>query len=118
MCAATGNYVTSGPNPQPVAGIWDGSRWTLEAIPHSHPELNLTGVACQSPTDCQAVGFALHSPLALGWNGSAWTVEPTPPAHTSKQFAAELAAVSTVPGGGFVAVGYTHSTDVLVERHG
>ena len=117
FCAAVGNYVTTGPYPQPLAGVWDGSSWRVEAIPHSHPELNLEGVACVAASSCQAVGYTLNGTLALGWNGTAWTLEATPSPHSTKEFPTELSAVSTVPGGGFVAVGYTHSVKSLVELH-
>jgi hypothetical protein len=117
FCAAVGNYVTSGPYPQPLAGVWNGGGWRVEAIPHRHPELNLQGVACLAPSSCQAVGYTLHGTLAIGWDGAAWTLETTPPSHSTKQFPTELSAVSAVPGGGFVAVGYAHTVKALVERH-
>ena len=117
FCAAVGNYVTSGPYPQPLTGVWNGGGWRVEAIPHRHPELNLQGVACLTESSCQAVGFALHGPLAIGWNGAAWTLETTPPSHSTRQFPSELSAVSAVPGGGFIAVGYAHTVKALVEHH-
>jgi hypothetical protein len=120
FCAASGNYVTTGPYPQPLAGVWNASGWHVEAIPHHHPELNLVGVACLSPSSCQAVGFTLHSTLAIGWNGANWSLELTPPSHSNRQFPTEFSAASTIPGGGYLAVGYVqaHRTlKALVERH-
>jgi hypothetical protein len=117
FCAAVGNYVTSGPYPQPLAGVWNGGGWRVEAIPHRHPELNLQGVACLTASSCHAVGYTLHGTLAIGWNGTAWTLDATPPSHSTKQFPTELSAVSAVPGGGFVAVGYAHTVRALVEYH-
>ncbi|MGH2849754.1 MAG: hypothetical protein ACRDLP_03965, partial [Solirubrobacteraceae bacterium] len=117
FCAAVGNYVTSGPYPQPLAGVWNGHGWRVEPIPHRHPELNLEGVACLTATSCHAVGYTLHGTLAIGWNGTAWMLDPTPPSHSTKQFPTELSAVSAMPGGGFVAVGYAHRVKVLVEHH-
>jgi hypothetical protein len=117
FCAAVGNYVTSGPYPQPLAGVWNGDGWRVEAIPHRHPELNLQGVGCLTASSCQAVGYTLHGTLAIGWNGTAWTLDATPPSHSTKQFPTELSAVSAVPGGGFIAVGYAHTVKALVEHH-
>ena len=51
------------------------------------------------------------------WNGATWTPEETAPSHSTKQFPTELSAVSAVPGGGFVAVGYAHTLKALVEQH-
>jgi hypothetical protein len=117
FCAAVGNYVTSGPYPQPLAGVWNGHGWRVEAIPHRHPELNLQGVACLTASSCEAVGYTLHGTLAIGWNGTSWTLGATPPSDSTKQFPTELSAVSAVPGGGYVAVGYAHTVKALVEHH-
>jgi hypothetical protein len=117
FCAAVGNYVTTGPYPQPLAGVWNGGGWRVEAIAHRHPELNLQGVACRAETSCQAVGYTVHGTLAIGWNGTAWSLEATPPSHSTKQFPTELSAVSAVPDGGFVAVGYADTVKALVELH-
>jgi hypothetical protein len=119
FCAAVGNYAKSGPYPypQPLAGVWNGDGWRVEAIPHRHPELNLEGVACLTASSCQAVGYTLQGTLAIGWNGTAWTLDATPPSHSTKQFPTELSAVSAVPGGGFIAVGYAHTVKALVEHH-
>ena len=75
------------------------------------------GVACQTASSCQAVGFTVHGTLAIGWNGADWSLEATPPSHSTKQFPTELSAVSAVPGGGFTAVGYVDTVKALVERH-
>jgi hypothetical protein len=119
FCAAVGNYATSGayPYPQPLAGVWNGDGWRVEAIPHRHPELNLEGVACLTASSCQAVGYTLHGTLAIRWDGTAWTLDATPPSHSTHQFPTELSAVSVVPGGGFIAVGYAHTFKPLVEHH-
>ena len=119
FCAAVGNYAKSGryPYPQPLAGVWNGDGWRVEAIPHRHPELNLEGVACLTASSCQAVGYTLNGTLAIGWNGTAWTLDPTPPSHSTEQFPSGLSAVSAVPGGGFFAVGYSHRVRALVEQH-
>ena len=117
FCAASGNYVTSGPYPQALAATWSGGAWHVVAVSHRHPALNLVGVACRSASSCQAVGFAVHGTLAAGWNGTTWSIEATPSSHSTRQFPSEFSAVAAMPAGGYVAVGYAHTVRALVMRH-
>jgi hypothetical protein len=73
---------TSGPTTaDPILQEWDGSNWSLVAVPPGAG--GLFGVTCVSSSDCWAVGATLSfgqpsGPLAEHWDGTSWSVVPTP----------------------------------------
>jgi hypothetical protein len=81
-CTAVGGFIKNGPDAQelPLAEHWDGSGWSIEAVPNPHAEngSSLEGVSCVAPAPCEAAGgYAFAdveaSILAFGWDGSAWS---------------------------------------------
>lgn len=85
-CTATGLYDKGGQE-VPLAEHWNGSTWTIQAVPlpAGATAADLSGgVSCPSATDCTAVGAAKipglpanTQPLAERWNGTRWTVQAT-----------------------------------------
>lgn len=83
-CWTVGNYFT-GTATQTLTEHWNGTTWSVV------PSANIVGtdadalqsVACNSPSDCWAVGQAYTSStgvsqtLTLHWDGMAWTVIPS-----------------------------------------
>ena len=65
---------------------WDGSSWRIVDSPNTDSALtnNLFGVACNSTSDCWAVGGSLTpskdsvETLIEHWDGTAWTIVPSP----------------------------------------
>jgi hypothetical protein len=89
-CTAVGTF-TDRPVPRgtalptkPLAERWNGTRWSIERIPHpvGTDDGALDAVSCPSTTACTAVGisgrFAGGVTLAERWNGTNWTIQPTP----------------------------------------
>jgi hypothetical protein len=81
-CFAVGGH-TNGGSTFANAMHWNGTAWSIEAIPKpagsTYSELN--GVACPTTTSCFAVG-GYTSPsgrnlFAVHWNGSAWSIRTT-----------------------------------------
>jgi sugar lactone lactonase YvrE len=69
----------------------------------------LSGVACSSSSDCQAVGYYKNSggtivTLAEHWNGEAWQVQSTP--NPSGALESRLEGVSCTSASNCIAVGY------------
>ena len=84
-CMATGDYALSNSARfVALAEWWNGVSWKLlkPIRPVGTSKSPLTGVACSTPTECTAVGFAagknVTTTLAEFWNGSSWSIEPTP----------------------------------------
>lgn len=83
-CTAVGTWAKAGTKEQPLAEHWDGSSWTIThlPLPAGAGGGSLSGVSCDSATDCNAVGeyFLSSNPgtFALGehWNGARWTRRP------------------------------------------
>jgi hypothetical protein len=66
------------------AETWNGSRWTVQAVPDGNASADLDGVSCRSARWCMAVGSKASGdtnsvPVADRWNGTSWT-RATPPA--------------------------------------
>jgi len=98
-CMAVGNteyYATPPPNVtfgiESLIGSWDGSTWAIAPI--SGTQSSLSGVSCDGPLDCMAVGGGLIE----HWDGSAWSTMSAPPL-------ANLDAVSCVSPTDCTAVG-------------
>lgn len=58
-CEAVGQFTTSGTT-QPHAAGWDGTSWTLHAVPRAHgtSDATLLGVSC--PSTCMAAGYSIY----------------------------------------------------------
>lgn len=83
MCMAVGNFFVSR-DQNAISERWNGSHWTVRTPPRPAAAggAELSGVSCQSASDCTAVGGAGPADptggLAEGWDGMHWTIEPTP----------------------------------------
>jgi hypothetical protein len=104
-CIAVGDYLATGRSGGPVAARWNGSRWTVQAMPSVAGTL-LRGVSCPRPDRCTAVGSSFNSTtgaltaLVERWNGATWTRQPdAAPAGTA------LTAVSCPTASWCTAVG-------------
>ena len=108
-----------------LAEAWDGTNWTIQAIPNPGGALEnfLFGVACSSATACTAVGaYAANIgngelTLAERWNGSRWAVQTTP--NPAGGHIVTLEAVSCPLTYACVAVGQSsdgNKTLTLIER--
>jgi len=104
-CVAVGYteyWTLPGPTLQaePLIGTWDGSTWVIAPIAGALS--GLSGVSCDGPSDCMAVGTTDHfgggSGLIEHWDGSSWSVVSTPPLPV-------LNAVSCVSPSDCTAVG-------------
>ncbi len=108
-CWAVG-YGGNGPAPQTFAEHWDGSAWSIVATPNTSPSQNneLNSVACNSASDCWAVGQVDSAPIygTLGehWNGTAWSIVSTPDGANSAS-GNDLAHVSCFDSSDCWAVG-------------
>jgi hypothetical protein len=108
---------------------WNGTRWSLDSIPCSHPwrdQSSLAGVSCTSSNACVALGSygvlsaggARRLPYAMAWNGARWSLSATAPPGDSDT--GELGSVSCATRTACLAIGYhRHGTQrrlPLVER--
>jgi hypothetical protein len=83
-CVAVGSFLNASDS-QPLAEIWNGSRWSAVKTP-SPPGASgsyLNAISCLSKTNCQAVGYYFSShkvrlTLTESWNGTAWSVVSSP----------------------------------------
>jgi hypothetical protein len=86
-CWAVGNSSDDiGTETQALSMHWDGNTWsniTVSPIDTSQSaETVFEGVACNSTSDCWAVGFSLiqdYAGLIEHWNGTGWALVSTPP---------------------------------------
>jgi hypothetical protein len=93
---------------------WNGSAWSIQSTPSTGFEgSDLSGIACNSASDCVAVGSAqdFDSPSSEGiiehWNGTHWTLQASPaPAGRSTT---SLTGV-TCTGGRCTAVGWSEAS--------
>ncbi len=114
FCAAVGSYSTAVNSFSPLAEIWNGTAWTIEATPSPTGATRtiLDGVSCGRANACTAVGWyeTPHAILALVevWNGSDWAIQPIK--KPSSGATTELNAVSCTSARDCTAVGgYTAS---------
>lgn len=119
-CTAIGGYDTPRSRPQPLAERWNGSTWSIQAIP-SRPgatDTDLASVSCTSRNFCTAVGVYERRPgrqrtLAESWNGSTWSIQSIPQPTTPRTIDASLANVSCTSLTACTAVGnyeYTYGS--------
>ena len=80
VCVTIGSYDKFSSVPVTLEERWNGTSWALQATPNPVSAIfdSLDGVACSSPTDCEAVGEYAFSTLAERWNGTKWLVQATP----------------------------------------
>jgi hypothetical protein len=110
-CMAVGDYAgATGGLRYPFDESWDGSGWTLAAMPvpsGANAGLLITGDSCGSAASCVATGYYYpgdgdFQALTWSWDGSTWTLQPSPAVPGG--FSA-LRAVSCVSAASCTAVG-------------
>jgi hypothetical protein len=117
--AVGGGYPAAGSGPSALAGIWNGSRWTVAraAAPGSSSEL--AAVSCPTAASCYAVGnftpqhSAASDALIEHWNGKKWAQQTAPDPRGSSFD--DLSDVSCPSATFCVAVG-TDGAGELIER--
>jgi hypothetical protein len=80
-CVAVGASIKSGIRQEPLAERWNGSSWSVEAVPiptGAHGGV-LNSISCTARDACTAVGSLLpgeHSvTLSEHWNGTRWEID-------------------------------------------
>lgn len=83
-CIAVGSYADSDGQGRPLAELWDGTSWTVMAVPSPHAATFsvLSSVSCTASW-CAAVGIygsrrGEQKPLAEIWDGTSWQVQSVP----------------------------------------
>lgn len=112
-CMAVGAYETTTEAVRPIAMRWDGTAWSIIAVPAAGGfRDSLKAVSCPSASSCLAVGTTEEGsetlPMAVAWNGSTWTqsaVESLAIDSQADVFASDLAGVSCASTSSCVAVG-------------
>jgi len=122
-CVAVGAYAV-GEVKTAFAESWDGSRWTVRAVPAPPGATStvLNQVSCAAADDCVTTGAftrradgTLSSttpgavPLAESWDGRTWTLQDGPPSPAGTQ-GAYLSSVSCTGPASCTAVGATLDT--------
>jgi hypothetical protein len=110
-CMATGHYVSSSGTTLPLAERWNGTAWTMTAIPapSGASSSQLNGVSCTAAAACTAAGSATDSTgtgvgLTEAWNGTSWAIQaaPTPSGSTAAGLdGISCSAATTCTAGGF-----------------
>jgi hypothetical protein len=84
-CIAVGSYRNSASKTIALAEFWNGSSWSLKAVPEpaGATATELLGVSCVAANSCRAVGTFKNSSganrtLAAQWNGNEWILETSP----------------------------------------
>jgi len=98
-CTAVGHYSTATHGALAMVERWNGTAWSLQAIPRPATNTWFFGVSCSTRTACVAVGYLNTGTgdaqlFAEAWNGAKWRVLKVPLPHGS-------------PGGAFNAVSCT-----------
>lgn len=122
-CWAVGQYRTPTSPLTVLSEEWNGTSWSLQAIP-APTEANenwLEDLSCPSATYCIAVGVykdsngAPHG-LAERWNGTTWRIyKPPPPVGAAE---AALVGVSCTSSSNCIAVGRSGSNSYVVHWNG
>jgi hypothetical protein len=113
LCWAVGSYFNKAGIEAPLAGMWNGTGWSVKAVPRPRRMMQgrLNGVSCKSAVACIAVGDYSPShgasgvPLAERWNGHRWRIMRLPAAPGAR--ISLLSAVSCESTMSCIAVGYT-----------
>jgi hypothetical protein len=106
-CIAVGSYSASGQEDHLLAERWNGTRWSLQAVPRpAGAAVIFDSVSCPSGRSCTAVGGSYTgsnqqmASIVEGWNGTSWALQAdAAPAHTF------LSGVSCPSATGCTAVG-------------
>jgi hypothetical protein len=118
-CIAAGYwYKSTSPPSQPLAELWNGSAWKVDAEPvaPTNEFRQLNSVSCVGTSFCTAVGTEYRAlpdlTLAQVGNGATWTTQVT--TNTSKQAGNYLQGVRCTTTKFCVAVGWSN-TALLME---
>ncbi len=115
-CVAVGNYSVINQNTGLLAEDWNGSRWTVEVLPHpAGSSFLLTSVSCPQPGQCTAVGGASNGTQSASIversTGNEWNLQQdAAPVRTT------LFGVSCPPARSCTAVGGNVSTTGMASR--
>jgi hypothetical protein len=84
-CTAVGAQTSTTGTTTSLAGRWNGTNWSIQAVPSPAGSLasELLAVSCPTATACTAGGSEINSaqtpvPLAEAWNGTKWSVQSVP----------------------------------------
>jgi hypothetical protein len=84
-CLAVGSYVNGAGTTVTLAQAWNGTAWQTQVTPSPAGAggSQLTGLSCEGPYACTAVGYYLDPagvvvPLAERWNGASWRIQAVP----------------------------------------
>ncbi len=82
-CIAVGNSSDQhGDNDAPLAEMWNGTTWVIQATVRLADDGSLDGVSCTTAIACTAVGSTYvrgnQVTLAERWNGATWAVQTGP----------------------------------------
>jgi hypothetical protein len=124
-CTAVGDTRNPVGQSLPLAERWNGTTWTVQAMPNPSgaQATGLFAVSCATATACTTTGAAAGSsgipaPLAEAWNGTTWTVKTTP--VPSGAVGGELDGVACVTPAACTSVGYADAASgsfaTLAER--
>jgi hypothetical protein len=115
FCTAVGYSVGSTGTYQALAETWDGTSWSVAAVPDpaGADDDYLSGVSCVSGISCTAAGHFLTASgyeqnLIANWNGASWSITASP--DTSATDDDYLSGVSCVSASFCNAVGSYLST--------
>jgi len=122
-CTAVGGSNTGATSAQPLAEVWDGTAWSIQATAGlGSGSAFFSGIACPSASACTAVGVRGALPLieqrTTGPGGTPeWSVELA--ANPNGSQATTLEGVSCTSGTACTAAGYYDGTAILTlaERH-
>jgi hypothetical protein len=109
-CTAVGSSTKSGTY-STLAESWNGTSWSIQAIPNSGGLNYMAGVSCVSTSACTAVGSQYVEPILDHWNGTEWVTQK--PAN-APGFGDTFAGVFCPSITDCIAVG-AHSGGALVE---
>jgi hypothetical protein len=99
-CMAVGTYQAPSGASLPFADRWNGTGWSLAAMPAAgSANAGPDGVTCTSTRNCWAVGWAEHGSrtktLAERWDGTAWLAVSAPSVSGSSRLNSVSCAHST-----------------------
>jgi hypothetical protein len=80
---------------KPIAMHWNGTAWSVSALPDLGTGGTLASVTASSPTSVWAAGGPGGTTSVLHWNGTSWTPETTPVGPEGPPI---LRGISAVPG--------------------
>ena len=122
-CTAVGFYDSGGGVAQTLVEKWNGTSWSIVSSANVSPTQSsvLTGIACNSSSDCWASGAFLNGSVAQTliehWNGATWAIVSSP--NTSGAQSNKLSGIACTSASNCWAAGYYNNGTVdqtLVER--